>query len=424
MKVPEKAPGFKPGDIDPAVSTDPESIRLSKEYNRRYLHWDELQYRDCGKYGCSNLWYLMKLSRESTSEHISFPGLEISYNLLDDFHRQIHKMDMSLPTGFIPSEKLDEKRKMMYAISSLMEESIASSQIEGASTTTKVAKRMLRNNSVPRDRSEQMILNNYNAMQFIKSKVDEPLSMDLIRELHSIISCGTLEDRRYEGQFRENDSIAVTDPLTGEIYHQPVPFTDIEAMISSLCDFANDDEPFIHPIIKGIIIHFVMAYIHPFLDGNGRVSRSLFYWFTMKNGYGLMEYLSVSKAIKEHRGNYDLAYLLSETDGNDITYFIRYNLDILMESISIFSDYLDRKIREQDEALEDIRTYDLSTRQEDVLAEMIQSGEPFTVYELASMFNTNEQNIRKDLILLKDLGLVDISGKEGHRIKYVYSGRK
>ena len=144
----------------------------------------------------------------------------------------------------------------------------------------------------------------------------------------------------------------------------------------------------------------------------------------MKNGYGLMEYLSVSKAIKKHRRNYDLAYLLSETDGYDITYFIRYNLDTLMESISIFSDYLNRKIKEQEEALENIRTYDLSTRQEDVLAELIQSGEPFTVYELSSMFNTNEQNIRKDLILLKDLGLVDICGKEGHKIKYIYSGQK
>ena len=104
--------------------------------------------------------------------------------------------------------------------------------------------------------------------------------------------------------------------------------------------------------------------------------------------------------------------------------FIRYNLDVLMESISIFSDYLNRKIKEQDEALENIRTYGLSTRQEDVLAELIQSGEPFTVYELSSMFNTNEQNIRKDLILLKDLGLVNICGKEGHKIKYIYSGQR
>ena len=116
------------------------------------------------------------------------------------------------------------------------------------------------------------------------------------------------------------------------------------------------------------------------------------------------------------QGHFDIP-----TDYNE---FIRYNLDILMESMDIFSDYLNRKIKEQDTALENIRLYDLSTRQEDILAEMIQSSEPFTVYELSSMFNTNAQSIRKDLIVLMDNGLVNICGKEGHRIKYVYNGQK
>ena len=424
MKVPRTAPVLKTEDIDSRVSTDPESIELSNEYNRRYLHWDEIQYRECGRYGPLNLWYLMKICRNSTSVHIDFPGMRISYNLPESFHRQLHGIDMSLSTGFLPAAKMDENRKMMYAVSSMMEESIASSQIEGASTTTKVAKNMLRSNRKPKDRSEQMILNNYNAMQFIRSRAESPLSLDLIKELHSIISHDTLEEQQYEGNFRSVDTIAVTDPITEEVFHQPVPSDVIEPMLTALCDFTNSYKTFIHPIVKGIIIHFMMAYIHPFMDGNGRVSRSLFYWFTMKNGYGLMEYLSISKAIKEHRGNYDMAYLLSETDDNDITYFIRYNLEIITKSMEIFSDYLDRKIREQEEALENIRLYGLSTRQEDILAEMIQSGEPFTVYELSSMFNTQAQNIRKDLIVLMDNDLVKICGKDSRKIKYIYSGQR
>ena len=147
----------------------------------------------------------------------------------------------------------------MYAVSSIMEESIASSQIEGASTTTKIAKSMLRNSTPPRNKSEQMILNNYNAMQFIRSNLDCSLSFDLIRELHAIISHKTLEDESFEGMFRTDDSITVSDPLTGKIYHQPVPFEKIEPMISELCSFINNEEPFIHPIIKGVILHFVLA---------------------------------------------------------------------------------------------------------------------------------------------------------------------
>ncbi len=424
MKIPETAPELDPGQVDPSVSADPESLRLSREYNERYLHWDELQYRECGRYGRLGLWYLMKLGRESSANHLSIGNLALSYNILNDFQRKLHLIDMSLSTGFVPAEKMDEKRKLMYAVSSFMEESIASSQIEGASTTTKAAKKMLRSKTEPRNKSERMILNNYNAMQFIKSKADEPLTPALIREIHAVISQGTLEDASSEGCFRTDDSVVVADPLTGKVYHQPVPAADVESMVSELCDFANGDEPFVHPILKGIIIHFVMAYIHPFVDGNGRVSRSLFYWFAIKKGYGIVEYLSISRSIKAHRGKYGLAYLLSETDGNDLTYFIRYNLDIIMESIDAFSDYLDRKLREQDDALERMRAYGLSTRQEDVLAELIQSGEPATAYELASMFGTDVQNIRKDLVLLMDKGLVEIRGKDGHRIMYAYTGER
>ena len=420
MDIPETAPILDPKQLDSAIMLDPKSIELSREYNRRYLHWDELRYRECGAFGRQNLWYLMKINRESTSKHLTFNDLEVSYNHLDSFHRDLHDIDMCLSSGFIPTKKMAEKRRMMYAISSIMEESIASSQIEGASTTTRVAKDMLRNNRPPRNRSEQMILNNYDAMGFIRSSLDRPLSSDLIKELHTIISHRTLDDDSFEGMFRTDDSIAVSDPSTGKIYHQPVPFERIEPMVSELCSFINNDEPFIHPIIKGVVRHFVLAYIHPFVDGNGRVARSLFYWFTMRNGYGFMEYLSISKAISRHRGKYDLAYLLSETDGNDITYFIRYNLGIIMESIDIFSRYLEEKMEQQDRTLGNLRSYGLSTRQEDVLAEMIQSGEPTTAYELATMFNTQVQNIRKDLLVLMDKGLVDIYGKDGRKITYIY----
>ncbi len=423
MDVPETAPALDSELFNPATSADSESVRLSREYNGRYLHWDELHYRDCGEFGRYNLWYLMKLSRESAAKRISIGALELSYNYLDTFYENLHKLDMNLSAGFIPTEKMDEKRKLLYSVSSIMEESIASSQIEGASTTTKVAKKMLRSNSAPRNKSEQMILNNYEAMQFIRSVVDRPLTPDLIREIHSKVSRGTMEDASFEGEFRDDDSIAVADPLTGKTYHNPVPFGDIMPLISELCSFANSDEPFVHPVIKGMILHYVLAYIHPFVDGNGRVARSLFYWYTMKEGYGLMEYLSISKAIKKHRGQYDLAYLLSETDGNDITYFIRYNLDIIMESIGMFSDYLHKKIKAQNDALENIRSYGLSVRQEDVLAEMIQSGEPITAYELAAIFNTQVQNIRKDLVVLMDKGLAETAGKDGHKILYIYKER-
>lgn len=328
----------------------------------------------------------MKILREGTIRTVEFDDLVIGYNITDNAQRILHDLDMRLSSGLVPSSIQDEKRRLMLTVGSIMEESIASSQLEGASTATKVAKKMLRENTAPRDGSERMIVNNYNAMRFIKKHSGDRLSPDLIREIHSLISCGTLDDARYEGRFRDDNSIAVRDVFTGETYHEPPDFNRIPDLIQALCDFANDDGVFIHPIVKGIVLHFVFAYIHPFMDGNGRVSRTLFYWYLMRNGYSSVEYISISKAMKSHHGRYNNAYLLSETDGNDITYFINYNLDMVFEAADAFLSYVRRKTEENSRTLEDSRTSGLSKRQREVLSDLMNSTEPMDVYELAAKY--------------------------------------
>ena len=310
----------------------------------------------------------------------------------------------------------------MLTVSSIMEESIASSQLEGASTTTKVAKKMLRENTAPRNKSERMIVNNYNAMRFIKEHSNDKLSPDMIREIHSLISHDTLDDTKYEGMFRDDNSIAVRDAFTGETYHDPPDFNRIPDLIKALCDFANDDSVFVHPIVKGIVLHFVLAYIHPFMDGNGRVSRSLFYWYLMRNEYASVEYISISKIMKSHRGKYDNAYLLSETDGNDITYFINYNLDMVFEAADAFLSYVRRKTEENSKTLEDSRTSDLSKRQREVLSDLMNSTEPMDVYELAAKYMIQPSCIRRDIQKLDELGLVGMV-RIGHRKAYLYNSR-
>jgi Fic family protein len=79
------------------------------------------------------------------------------------------------------------REKDRYLVKNLMmEEAITSSQLEGASTTRKVAKDMLENNRKPVDKSEQMIFNNYLLMKKVVERKDEDLSIALILELHSI----------------------------------------------------------------------------------------------------------------------------------------------------------------------------------------------------------------------------------------------
>ncbi len=421
MKIPEKSP-----ELNTIVNSAPmlmsaDTIRYAEEYNRKYLHWDELRYREFGESNRDDVWRMMKVMRIVTYNHVRISDLKLSYCVSNNYiQRTLHEIDSRIPSGFHSSEKIDDKRQLMLSISSMMEESIASSQLEGASTTTKLAKKLLRSNLEPKDRSQRMIYNNYRAMQLLKEHLNEPLSSELIKEIHMTITDGLMEDPNSSGRFKTDDSVAVRDVYEDITYHIPVRHETVPAMIDDLCRYVNDEKEFVHPIIKGIIIHYILAYIHPFLDGNGRVSRALFYWYCLKRGYSMMEYLSLSKVIKNHRQRYDMAYLLSETDDDDITYFILYNLRMISEAIDVFDSYLRKKMKEQEDSKKGLEQYGLSFRQSQIVKDMMHDGEPISQYELSVKYQTSVPTIRRDLIKLMDVGLVRTSGKDGHRQLYVY----
>ena len=423
MRIPEKSPDMASVTDSGPIRVSADAIRLAGELNGRYLHWDDLRYRDLGAFSMDEVWRLMKIARITSCRKASIPGLDMSYCLLDYYTIDaLRRIDSRMSAGIVPGDL--GRMSAMLAVSSVMEESIASSQIEGASTTAAIAKRMLRTNAEPRDRSERMILNNYRAMQLIKGCLDEPLSPELIMEIHRTMTDGLMEDPGTSGRFREDDSIAIRDVYEDITYHVPAPHDRIAGMVDGLCAYANDDSDGTHPLIKAMVIHYALAHIHPFLDGNGRVSRSLFYWFCLRNGYSMMEYLSVSRMIREHRRGYDMAFLLSETDGEDITYFIRFNLKMIEGAMDAFDAYLRRKAEERTESMLIVDDRVLSQRQSQMIGDMMRSGAPMSQYELSMMYQTPVPTIRRDIVKLMEMGLVRIAGKDGHKMLYEYCGRR
>jgi Fic family protein len=137
----------------------------------------------------------------------------------------------------------------------------------------------------------------------------------------------TLDDELDVGLFRYHDNILVLDAITGDIAHMPPPQEELEGLLGDLEMFFNrDGDRFIHPIIKAIIVHFMLLYIHPFSDGNGRTAHSLFYWYMIKKGYRLIEFMPISRVISKTKRMYEKAFLYTEQDENDLTYFILYHL--------------------------------------------------------------------------------------------------
>ncbi|MEA1864132.1 MAG: Fic family protein [Euryarchaeota archaeon] len=272
-----------------------------------------------------------------------------------------------------------------------MEGAIALSQLEGADTTRKIAKEILRLKRKPENYSEHMIVNSYETMRKMTKMKDVTLTPETILELHKNITKDTLEDKNDEGRFRDSNEIVVGDPLAyGKIYYTPPDYKRINSLMEEFCKFAsNDCGEFIHPAIKGIFLHFLIGYIHPFNDCNGRTARTIFYWYMLSRGYWLFEYMSIYRIILRSKTKYGLAYLYTETDETDLTYFINYNLNAIEEALYDMEDYINKKQKEYSEALNLIQGIrDINLRQAEILKGFMRNPEKrFIINEIMTIYN-------------------------------------
>ncbi|KKT45798.1 MAG: Filamentation induced By CAMP protein Fic [Candidatus Gottesmanbacteria bacterium GW2011_GWA2_44_17] len=83
------------------------------------------------------------------------------------------------------------------------------------------------------------------------------------------------------------------------------------------------------------------------IDGNGRTARAIFYWYLLKNNYWVFQYLSVSRIIKKSKKQYDDSFLFTETDDDDMTYFLFYKLKAIVLSIKDFTEHYKNKIQNE-----------------------------------------------------------------------------
>ena len=312
-----------------------------------YLHWDKLRYLSPPHELTPEQWWsAIKLARKALYRQLPFVnkyGQAFNIATPDSVLHKLHSIDRSTGNTIqSASSILNTQMRDTYLVQSLMAESITSSQLEGASTTRRVAKEMLRTKRKPRDLSEKMIFNNYQAMQFVRELKDEPLTVEIILELHRILTKDTLDDSKTAGHLRATDDVHVWDQ--NQILHTPPKAKELKNRLAALCKFANAKENhhslFVHPVIKAILLHFMLAYDHPFIDGNGRTARALFYWSMANQGYWLMEFISISGIIKRAPSQYSKAYLYTETDENDATYFIIHQLDVILGAIDSLYEYI------------------------------------------------------------------------------------
>jgi Fic family protein len=420
MKIPEKAPDWagilNAGKLDFAKMTSIEMGDLLRKANKEYLYWDKFKYLNF-PVGVSieDAWSWLKISRLPHMRRIDLLDTQkqsFGYWLPDGILKDLHYIDQhGGGQVLVDYPNIHNEQKERYLINSLMEEAIASSQLEGAVATRKIAKEMLRSGRKPKTHAERMILNNYNTIKNIKDFVNEPLTPGLLNKLQASMTKNTLDDPGASGRFRNSsEPIHIVDN-EGHILFNPPPADEIETRVSELCKFANDEKEdvFIHPVIKAILLHFWLAYIHPYVDGNGRTARALFYWYMLKNKYWMFEYLSVSRIILKAPSLYARAYLYSEMDDRDITYFLSFNTRAICLAIEELRLYLTKQQEELKETMKFLKGYSgLNHRQNHIMHHAL--AHPDAVYTIE--YHKNEhgvvyQTARADLIDLEDRGLLE-----------------
>lgn len=382
----------------------------------RYRHWDDLRHLTPPDGVTPEEWWIgVRIARMQLMRPLGLgdaAGKPFRYAMTDSLLRALHHLDQQASGRLeMPQQVTDPATRDRYIVRSLIEEAIASSQLEGASTTRLEAKEMIRFRRKPRDRAERMILNNYRAIQRIQEVVGEPLTADLIRELHAVVTEDTLQNPDASGRFQlpSEERIRVFD-AQGRLQHDPPPAEDLPGLIERLCSFANetDGAPFLHPIVRAIALHFLVAWMHPFEDGNGRTARAVFYWSALSQGYWLLEFLSISRILLRAPAQYERAFAYSESDENDLTYFILYQLKVVERALAELYEYLERKATEVEQLSRILRrTVVLNHRQQAVITHALKHPDAtYTFQSHASSHSVVRQTARADLIGLEGLGLL------------------
>lgn len=382
-----------------------------KKIQADYLYWDKIKQRAKNKgYEAESLWSVIKNTRMASSSMVIFGGHTFYFSTTDYIQKALHQFDLHIGGTLGSNSGIAESDKTKYMLSSIMEEAISSSQMEGANTTRKQAKEMIQRELKPRNKSDQMILNNHATMQHIVQHKNEKLTRETLLHLHQSMTHNTLDDTKEEGAFRSNDEVYVVDHIKSEVVHTPPAHSELDSLIDELCHFFNEDqEDFIHPIVKGIIIHFMIGWIHPFTDGNGRTARALFYWYMLKNGYWLTEYLSISRIIKGSKTQYEKAYLYTESDDNDMTYFIHYHLKTMEKAFAALKEYINKKQREVVQAARFLKIPGINDRTAQLLKILHEDPDRvFNSKEVENRFGISNFTARADLKQMVELGFMDI----------------
>ena len=383
-----------------------------------YMNRTDLLYRLEVDEDINEVWQELMDYRKETGIEIPLvdqKGRNIFMVLTENLKENIARIDDLARKDIF--EELDEETKMNVMLGAQADEAFYSSVIEGAHTTKKRTKDMIEKEEQPKNKDEQMVLNNYNALIYVLENIGNPISEEIILDIYRIITKSTLKTDEAVEKYRTGENEVRN--LEEVVYLPPKP-ENVEGMMNSLIHFTRiDSDERIHPILKAIIIHYYFVYVHPFYDGNGRTARALTYMHLLQNGYSFFKYFSISSLIKEARQSYYKAIKNSEDYESDMTYFALFYTEMILKSIvKVRNDFKKEYLKQVIKLDLERRGIELNKRQEKIIDKTIAFGKEFIDVDFYKKINkVTQETARKDLNVLVEME-VYLKEKVGKKYQY------
>lgn len=319
-----------------------------QSFTRRYLNKKEIMYRIPSEIKINDFWPMILEYRKKNGKEIPLKdqqGNNFWYCSLP-YKEKINIIDSSAKIEIVEKIKSifaqSPKVAKGYLIDALIDEAFNSSVIEGAFSTKKRTIEVVSKNIKPVNNSEQMILNNYKALEYVLENLHRMIDENVILEIYRIITYNTLKEENIVEKYR-NDSVVIWDSGTQKVIYEGPNHLEVSQMMENLVSFINSKTD-MHPIEKACIIHFYFVYIHPFFDGNGRTSRVLQYMYLLQQGYDFFKFFSISTIIRDQKMKYYKALKDVEVYNSDLTYFIDFNTKMIIDSIVTVIDRLGKEL--------------------------------------------------------------------------------
>ena len=232
--------------------------------------------------------------------------------------------------------------------------SASSTRIEGAKMTDQEVERFLRGikQKTPKNRDEEEVAGYADLLgRIFDNHKSLKISESRILELHKIMLAFSKKDKDHYGKYKTKDNtVAIIEKgKIKKILFQPTAPWLVKKEMDDLFEWYKErqEKKDLHSL--AIIANFIFEFlaIHPFLDGNGRLSRALTNLMMLQNGYGFVPYISLEEIIEERQAEYYLSLRKTQknhkTRNEDITPWLNFFLDAVLAQIEKALNLLEGK---------------------------------------------------------------------------------